>query len=220
MIDQRVVDDISVVTMQNGENRFNLAFVTALSEAIDEAASRGKPLVLTGEGKFFCNGLDLDWLRDAGSGDAGKMFPTLYGVLAKLVRFPGATVMAINGHAFGGGAIMTATADFRVMRADRGFFCFPEVDLSMAMSDEFDALIQAKFPPAALWRALLSGHRHSGPEAKAAGFVDEVATEEELLASAIGLVRDLAAKEGANIAKLRAKHYEAVITTLDPGGAS
>jgi Delta3-Delta2-enoyl-CoA isomerase len=218
MIDQRVVDDVTVVTMQAGENRFNLPFVTALAGALEAAATRAKPLVLTGEGKFFCNGLDLEWMQREGTGQTRELMDTLHGIFARLVSFPGATVAAINGHAFGGGAIMTGTTDFRVMRADRGFFCFPEVDLGMAMSDQFDAVIQARFPAPALWRALLSGHRYTGPEAKEAGLVEEVASEDDLVDTAIDLVRDLAAKDGEAVARLKAKHYQRVLEILGTGG--
>jgi Delta3-Delta2-enoyl-CoA isomerase len=214
MIDQTVVDDVSVLTMRAGENRFNLPFVQALTDAVAMAAERAKPLVITGEGKFFSNGLDLDWLRDEGSGQAGEMFPALYELLARVLTFPGATVAAINGHAFGAGLILSSAADYRVMREDRGFFCFPEVDLGMSMSDEFDAIIQTKFSADVLLHALISGHRYGGPEAKAAGLVHEVAPEGELLDKAVAMVRDLAAKDGGNIGRIKDKHYERVVTIL------
>ena len=42
-----------------------------------------------------------------------------------------ATVAAVQGHAFGAGAMLATSHDFRVMRADRGFYCLPEVQLNM-----------------------------------------------------------------------------------------
>ena len=218
MIDQDIVDDVSLVTMRAGENRFNLPFVEALTQAVEDAASRAKPMVLTGEGKFFSNGLDLDWLRGEGADRAGEMFPALYRLLAKILTFPGATVAAINGHAFGAGLIVSAAADRRVMRIDRGFFCFPEVDLGMAMSDEFDSIIKAKLPADALLQALLSGHRYGGEEAKAAGLVHEVATEDDLVATACSMAAELADKDGETIGRIKAKYFESVVTTLCPDG--
>jgi Delta3-Delta2-enoyl-CoA isomerase len=217
MIEPRVVDDVTVLTMRAGENRFNLPFVEAITEAVDGAAARAKPLVLTGDGKFFSNGLDLDWLREDRS-RADTMFPALYRLLAKVLTFPGATVAAINGHAFGGGLILSAVADRRVMREDRGFFCFPEVDLGMAMSDEFDAVIQAKLPAEALLQALVTGHRYTGPEAVEAGLVHAVAPEGALVDTAVAMVRDLAAKDGETIGRIKAKHYQRVVETLCPDG--
>src|SRR5690606_11360743 len=129
-------------------------------------------LVLTGEGKFFSNGLDLDWLGGEGRSEASEMFDAFYRFLARLLTFPGATVAAVNGHAFGAGPVMCGATDFRVMREDRGFFCFPEVDLGMAMSDGFDAIIQATYPSRPPLRALLTGRRDTGPEAVVEGLVD------------------------------------------------
>lgn len=217
MIDQRVVDDVTVLCMTAGENRFNLPFVEAMTAAVDEAAGRAKPLVITAEGKFFSNGLDLEWLQ-GDQGRAEAMFPALYRLLGKILTFPGATAAAINGHAFGAGLILSAVADWRVMRADRGYFCFPEVDLGMAMSDEFDAVIKAKLPAEALLHALVTGHRYGGDEAVEAGLVHRTAGEEELLDTALGMVRDLAAKDGEAIGRIKAKHFERVIEILCPDG--
>jgi Delta3-Delta2-enoyl-CoA isomerase len=217
MIDLTTVDGISVVTLRAGENRFNLPFVSALIDTIGEAAERAKPLVLTGEGKFFSNGLDLDWLRDEGQAQAGELFPALYRLLADVLTFPGVTVAAINGHAFGGGLILSLAADYRVMRSDRGYFCFPEVDLGMSMSDEFDAIIKAKLPADALLHALITGQRFGGDDAKAAGLVHESTTEDALLDTALGIVRPLADKNGETIGRIKAKHFQSVVATLTGG---
>lgn len=218
MIASSLVDDVSVVSMQAGENRFNLDFVGELTDAVDAAAARAKPLVITGEAKFFSNGLDLDWLRGAGQERGAEMFPALYRLLAKVLTFPGATVAAINGHAFGAGLILSACADYRVMRSDRGYFCFPEVDLGMAMSDEFDAIIKATLPAEAMYHALITGRRYGGDDAMLAGLVHAVASEDQLLDTALARVRLLAEKDGNTIAKIKAKHFERVVGVLCPDG--
>jgi Delta3-Delta2-enoyl-CoA isomerase len=211
---QLVQDDgLQVLRMQAGENRINLPFTTGLHEQVTAAAETGGPLVLTGEGKFFCNGLDLEAFAASGE-DAEAVMAMLHRVFAQLLSFPGPVVAAINGHAFGAGAILAAAADFRVMRSDRGYFCFPEVDLGLPMSDEFDAVLRAKYPPSALLRALLSGARLGGPEARDMGFVDAVVPEDELLATASGLVRDLAGKDPAAVRRLKTKQHKPVLDAL------
>jgi enoyl-CoA hydratase/carnithine racemase len=220
MIDATKTDGVAVVRMDDGENRLNGPFVDALAAALDDAADPGGPLVLTGTGKFFCNGLDLDWLGAASGDEAGGMFRGLDGVLARLLRFPGATVAAINGHAFGAGAILAAAADYRVQRADRGYFCFPEVDLGLSMSDAFDAVLRAKLPAASVLDALLTGRRYGGSDAQAAGFVHAVAAEDELLDTAVGLVRDLVDKDPATVAALKAQQHRPALAVLDGGAGS
>lgn len=215
MIETGEIDGVRVLTMATDRNQLNGAFVRALAAALDEAADPGGPLVLTGQGKFFCNGLDLEWMASAPAGEAGRMFRDLHGVLARLLRFPGATVAAVNGHAFGAGAILAAAADFRVQRADRGYLCLPEVDLGLSMSDEFDAVLRAKLPPAAVLHALLTGRRYGGPDALAAGLVDGVAPEGGLLEAAVDLVRDLVGKAPATVAAIKAQQHRTPLAILD-----
>jgi enoyl-CoA hydratase/carnithine racemase len=198
-----IVDDVHLITMDAGENRFDLAFAAELEAAIGAAAGVAGALVLTGTGKYFSNGLDLDALATAGPEGARTTMDRIHAVLAAMLRFPGATVAAINGHAFGAGAMLAATADHRVMRSDRGYFCFPEVDLGLPMSAEFDALLQDAFDPRALRRLLLSGARLSGVEAVELGFADRSAPADEIVAVARSIAQGLAGKDGRTVAVLR-----------------
>src|SRR5688500_1944188 len=105
MIRTEVLGDVHVVTMDAGENRFDLAFASELVEAIERAAGQAGALVLTGVDRYFSNGLDLEWLSTAGPEGSEATMDCIYASLGALVRFPGATVAAVNGHAFGAGAI-------------------------------------------------------------------------------------------------------------------
>jgi len=217
MIRTEVLGAVHVVTMDAGENRFNLAFATELVEAIGQAAGEAGALVLTGADRYFSNGLDLDWLGAASPEDAAATMDRIHAVLAALLTFPGATVAAINGHAFGAGAIVAAAADLRVMRSDRGYLCFPEVDLGLPMSDEFDAVLQDAFGRRMLRRALLSGTRHGGTAACEAGLVDQAADEAGLLPAAMALAEGLAGKDGRTVAALRAPLVRRSLAVLDAG---
>ena len=217
MIETAEVDGVQVLRMVAGENRLNSDFVRSLDGALAAAADPGGPLVLIGTGKFFCNGLDLEWLGSAPPDEAGQMFRDLHAVLAHLLRFPGATVAAVNGHAFGAGAVIAAAADFRVQRSDRGYLCFPEVDLGMSMSDEFDAVLRAKLPSASVLQGLLTGRRYTAEADKAAGFVDTEAPEDELLEAALDQVRDLVGKDPATVAAIKAQQHKAALAVLAAG---
>jgi enoyl-CoA hydratase/carnithine racemase len=195
-------EGVQVVTMDAGENRLGPDLVAALRAAIAEAAERGGPLVLSGTGKAFCLGLDLDAMaRDPGA--ATTTMAAIHDVLAAVLAYPGATVAAINGHAFGAGAILAAAHDHRVMRADRGYFCFPEVDLGLAMSPEFDAVLQYAYDRPTLRRALLSGERYSAGTALDLGLVDGLASAEDIVERAVAVAAPFVGKHGPTVAALR-----------------
>ena len=184
-----------VLAMRNGENRFNLESIAALHDALDRVERVDGPcaLVTTGEGKFYSNGLDLDWLLSAGP-EAALFIPDVHRLLGRILGFPGITVAAVNGHAFAGGGMLACAHDKVVMREDRGYWCLPEVDLGLPLSPAMYAVVAAHIPEAVLRDALHSGTRFSGPDALAAGIVTEVAAEEQVLERAIALASELAAK--------------------------
>ncbi|MDY7104883.1 MAG: enoyl-CoA hydratase/isomerase family protein [Actinomycetota bacterium] len=202
LITRQVSDGVQIVTMDAGENRLGPAFVAELRTALADAAAAGGPLVLTGTGKVFCNGLDLDAMV-ADPDSAAATMAAIHDVLAAVLSYPGATVAALNGHTFGAGAILAAACDQRVMRADRGFFCFPEVDLGLSMSVEFDAVLRSAYDTATLRQALLSGERYPGPAAADIGLVDAVAAEDELTDRAVAIAAAFVGKDGATITALR-----------------
>ena len=93
-------------------------------------------------------------------------------LLARFLTAPVPTVAALNGHAFGWGAMFALAHDQRVQRADRGWLCLPEVDLGLQFHPLQLSLIQAKLSPAAVAESILAGRRWDAEAALAAGVVD------------------------------------------------
>jgi hypothetical protein len=75
---------------------------------------------------------------------------------------PAALVTAADG-------MLALAHDFRVMRADRGFFRLPEVDMAMkrGFSDGMTAVLRARLPAVTLHEAMVTGRRYGGAEAVA-----------------------------------------------------
>jgi Delta3-Delta2-enoyl-CoA isomerase len=215
MIDSRREGDVHVLRFDDGENRFGPAFLDALGAALDEVAAAPAPraLVTTGTGKFYSNGLDLDWLG-RNPGEQGPYLDRVHGLLARLLTLPMPTVAAVNGHAFAAGAMLALAHDFRVMRADRGYFCLPEVDLGLPFTPGMSALIQARLPRATAHEAMVTGRRYGGEDAVAAGIVQGAVAEDEVLAQAVALAAPLAAKNGGTVATIRTEMYRPVLAAL------
>ncbi|HUC23623.1 MAG TPA: enoyl-CoA hydratase-related protein [Streptosporangiaceae bacterium] len=207
--------DVFVLRMRGGENRFNLEWLDAVNEALDrvEATESACALVTVGDGKFYSNGMDLDWLATVPS-RAGDYLRAIYRLLGRVLGFPAITVAAVNGHAFGAGALLTVAHDFAVMRADRGYWCMPEADLGLPLTAEYVSLLKAKLPGRATQEALVTGRRYGGSEAMAAGIVQQVAGEDEVLAEAVKIAAGLAAKDRRTLAEHKRLLYGDAIATL------
>jgi enoyl-CoA hydratase/carnithine racemase len=210
MIDIEQAGSVWIVRMANGENRFNRDSVDALHRHLDEIERVAGPLavVTTGAGKFFSNGLDLDWMGQAGD-DAGPMVSDVQRLLGRLLRFPAITVAAVNGHAFAAGAMFASAHDYLVMRQDRGYWCLPEVDLGLPLTAAMYAVLAAKLPQPTLHEAILTGRRYDAPAALTGGIVHHVAPEDAVLESAVALAASLADKNRSVIAEHKRLLYGA-----------
>jgi len=187
---------VAVATWNDGENRINTDSLGAFNAILDEVVATEGPrsLVLTGAGKFFSNGLDLDRFADDPV-EFDLTFKGLQRLMGRIVVLPCYTVAAINGHAFAGGAMIASAFDWRIMREDRGFWCLNEVDIGIPVTDEMYAGVTAHLPQPTVAEALLTGRRFAGPEAIAAGIATELATEESLLNVAVERAALMAEKD-------------------------
>lgn len=215
MIDLQRTGDVFVLRFDAGENRFGPGFLDAVGDALDTVEKTDGPraLVTTGTGKFYSNGLDLDWLG-ANPGELRPYVRRVHGLFARLLRLPLPTVAALNGHTFAAGAMLAVAHDFAVMRADRGYFCLPEVDIHIPFTPGMSALLQARLPTTTAHEAMVTGRRYGAEEAVAAGIVRSALPQDEVLPAAIELAGSLAAKAGSTMAEIRTGMYRAAIDVL------
>ena len=186
VLEQERSGDVVVVTWNDGDNRYRDDSVAEWHALLDdlEAAEGPLALVVTGSGRFFSNGLDLDWMS-AHPDEAQAMLAGVHRLFGRMMTLDCYTVAAVNGHAFAGGAMLTCAFDERIMREDRGYWCLPEVDLGLPLTPAMYATVAARLPHATLHESIVTGRRYGGPEALAAGIVDATASEADLLSTAI-----------------------------------
>jgi Delta3-Delta2-enoyl-CoA isomerase len=206
-------DDVYVLDLGDGENRFHPDWLTAVGAALDEVEATPAPLVTTAAGRIYSNGLDLDWVGQ--HGDRLQAYVTdVQALLARVLAFPVPTVAAIPGHAFAAGAMLALANDFRVMRADRGFFCLPEVDINIPFTPGMAALIQSKVVPATAHEAMTTGRRFGGTDAAAAGLVDEAVAEDAVLPTALARARGLVGKNPQTLSAIKTQMYTGPLAAL------
>jgi len=219
MIDLSNQDGVFVLRMKSGENRFNLAFLDALDAALDEVerAPAALALVTVGEGKFYSNGLDLDWMAGPGRDQAAASIARVHKLLGRVLTFPMITVAALNGHTFAAGAMLALAHDFRVMRDDRGFFCLPEADIRIPFTPAMDAVIRAKLSKRTAHEAMVTGRRYTAEQALHAHIVHAKASESEVLSAAIAMAKSYAGqgKHPATLSTIKRTMYSAVMAVVD-----
>lgn len=198
MIELRKDGDIYILTMNNDTNTICLGWQEQMLAALSEMetnAGAGTALVMTGEGKFFSNGVNIAAMRQFDQSDMKKFAKSMLEIHRRMMILPFPTVAAINGHAFAGGAFLALSLDYRIMREDRGWISISEVDAGVPIPAPMMDILHTKLPPATVRDAVLTGKRYTASEAFMAGFVDARATSELLLDKATEMATTLASKE-------------------------
>ena len=220
MIDLEREGSVFVLRFDAPENRFRPESVAAWHAALDEVEAAGNPaaLVTTGTGKFYSNGLDLEWLLASATEDERASYiPDVLALMARVLTFPTITVAAINGHAFGAGAQLSLAHDYRLMRSERGYWCMPEIDMKAPLHPGMTALIQARVPRQTAHELIVTGTRYGAEAALAKRIVDRVVPESELLARAVELAASLASKADPAMRLLKQGMYPRALDALSRG---
>ncbi|MBA0047191.1 enoyl-CoA hydratase-related protein [Mycobacteroides sp. LB1] len=206
-------DTIAVLNLGEDENRFSPDWLDTLDGLLDDVLVRAQALVTVGTDKFYSNGLDLDWLMSHGD-RADWYIGRVQALLSRVLTFALPTVAAVNGHAFGAGAMLAVAHDYRVMRSDRGYLCFPEVDIKIPFTPGMASLILAKVTPQTAVTAMTTGRRYGGDAAVAAGLADRAAVEHEVLSDAVDLVRPLVGKDSGTLGAIKSTMFAAATAAL------
>ncbi|TXS52933.1 enoyl-CoA hydratase-related protein [Streptomyces sp. t39] len=208
-------DTVYLLDLGDGENRFHPDWIAAVDAALDEVEKAEGPraLVTTATGKFWSNGLDLEWLF-AHADQHQDYVVSVHELLARMLSLPVITVAALQGHTFAAGAMLSLAHDFRVMRADRGYWCLPEADIDIPFTPGMSALIQARLTPQTAHEAMTTARRFGGHDALAAAVVDRAVEEAAVRDTAVELASALVAKAGATLGTIKSRMYAPALMAL------
>ncbi len=191
--------DILVITLDRPKaNAINVATSLELYAAFkalnDDPALRVG--IVTGTGRFFSAGWDLDAANDGEATDADHG-PGGFAGLTEYFDLTKPVIAAVNGLAVGGGFELALAADL-IVASTTARFWLPEVQLGI-LPDSGGLLRLPKVLPAALAREMiLTGRRLEAQEVLAAGLVSRIAEPDALLDTALELAREIA--KGAPLA--------------------
>ncbi len=206
--------DVFLLDLGEGDIRFNGDTVGSIERCLDEVeAAAPCALVTIASGKVWSNGLDLEWIVAQGDG-APAFVMRVHELLARFLEIGLPTVAAIQGHAFAAGVMLALAHDERVMRADRGWFCLPEVDINIPFTPGMSALIAARLPAQAAHETMVLGRRFGGTAAEAAGIVQAAVGEADVRRVAVERAGALSGKDRQTMHKIKARLYAGTLAAL------
>ncbi len=215
-------ETVAILTMTNGANKQNLDFANTMNAMLDEiiADKTVTALIITSnDEKNFSQGIDVEWILDkAQKKEYQPVIDFIRGmdiVFKKLVAYPVPVIAAINGHAFGNGSIMSCACDFRFMRSDKGFFCFPEVNLGIPFRAGMNAFIKKAVPMYKLVEMQLTGNRYTAKEMEAHHVVLKACEDQaDLMAQALAFAKTFKKKRGI-FGELKKRLHKEIIEILE-----
>lgn len=195
-----VADPVATIRLNRPDklNALTSPMLRRLRAAVDAAADdpRVVGIVITGEGRGFCAGLDGGALEESSrAGSAGRPAEQpgeLLGLVSYLLRVPKPVIAAVNGPAAGGGFVLAAMSDVRFASTAAVFttvFSKRGLVAEHGTSWILPRLLGAGRALELLW----SSRRVGAEEALRIGLVEFVTEPAELLPRAQEFVRELAA---------------------------
>ncbi|MBF0231933.1 MAG: enoyl-CoA hydratase/isomerase family protein [Desulfamplus sp.] len=222
VIEWKKDETVAVVAMCNGANRQNITFAQTMNNIFDEvlADDSVSSLILTSsDEKNFSQGVDLEWMLgrlNAKDFDSIKAF--MYGmnsVFKKILTMPIPVIAAINGHAFGNGAMLSCACDFRFMKKDRGFFCFPEVDINIPFLPGMIAFVRKAIPEYKFNELKLSGRRVGAEELEQHHIIEKACIDlSELNSDVMAFARTFQKKRGI-FGEHKKRMYRSIISIME-----
>ncbi len=192
------IDDSGVVHLTLNRpkvhNAFNDELITELTASLKTAAGeeRIRALVLSGKGKSFSAGADLNWMQNAADyspeenqADADKLAAMLH----SLNSFPVPTVVVVNGAAFGGGVGLVASCDI-ALASDRALFSLSEVRLGLIPATIGPFVVNAIGQRSAR-RYFLTGERFDATTAARIGLIHDVVPHSDLAEATNAVVKEI-----------------------------
>lgn len=169
---------VAIMIMNNGANHTTPEWAQAMLNTYEEilADPEIKALVLTSsDPKNFCLGVDVNWvIARQQANDWPAISKWLYGnseAFKAMLMAPIPTIAAVTGHAFGNGAMLAGACDFRFMRADRGYICFPEIDMGIQFAPSMVEWMKRIMPYHLFTRMMLTGDRITATELEKHGVI-------------------------------------------------
>lgn len=190
---ERVGEDVSILRMDDGRvNAIGPEFLRDFLAAWSEAAEGHRAIVVVGNPKAFCAGLDLKALVGMEVAEVEELARRFAHVFRLPLQHPRPVVAAVNGAAIAGGAVLALGCDLRVAARDARMGV-TEVPVGVPFPLPVLELVRHRLPPSEHAPALLQGIVREGDELVSRGWAHHTEARDAVLDHAMRLGHDLAA---------------------------
>jgi len=199
MIDVSKNDGIWIVKINRPEkaNSLTRRMLKDMAITIEEAAGEAQAIILTGEGKVFSAGADLEAAK------AGLAVDPVWERLSNAIAdFPGLSIAALNGTLAGGAMGMALACDLRISVPTAKFF-YPVMKLGFLPQPSDPPRLHALIGSAKAKMILMAGQKVDAPEALQWGLVDRIVEAGDLLETATTLAADVVSATPEHVAGIK-----------------
>ncbi len=189
-------DRVRLLRLAHRANALDDELLDNLAGVLEELEQGGAPAVVLASAHptVFCPGLDLKKMDGWGRAQVGDIMRRFSALLVRVVRYPGPTVAAINGHAIAGGCLLALACDRRVMSRSRARIGLSEINLGIPVPAGAMAMLLALYPTRAVEQLVLEGDGFGGERALELGLVERISDADGVVEEAIRLAHHLASR--------------------------
>ncbi|MGK0467753.1 short-chain-enoyl-CoA hydratase [Clostridium sp.] len=203
------VGNIGILSINNPKslNALNLAIFKEINAAIDmvEADEEVYVLIITGEGKAFVAGADIEEMKSLNVEESRKFGKIGSDVFRKIELMEKPVIAAVNGFALGGGCELAMSCDIRIA-SEKAKLGLPEVSLGITPGFSGTLRLPRLVGIAKAKELIYTGNIISAEDAEKIGLVNKVVPQEELMSITLNLANKI-----ASVAQIAVKYSKSAI---------
>lgn len=197
---------LTTVTLDRGKvNALNEQVMDEFQQTFEqlERDDAARAIVLTGARKFFSFGFDVPELNAGTREDYDRFLTKFTNFYTYLFTFPKPVIAAINGHAIGGGCMLTLPCDYRVMVTGKAKISLNEITFGSSVFAGSVEMLKACVGQKNAELFVISGGMYNAEEASRFGLIDQISVGEALREDAGKIAYDMGQKDPAPFAGIK-----------------
>ena len=215
LISYHLEDGIATLTLSNGKvNAISPDVIAAFHAALDRAEQDRAIVILTGHPGILSGGYDLKVITSSAE-NAINLVATGSTLTRRMLAHPFPIIVACGGHAVAKGAFLLLAADYRIGVEGPFSIGLNEVLIGMTMHHVGIELARDRLGKSAFQRSVINGEMFNPQGALAAGFLDQLTTPDELMATAQAVAQQMKKMNMTAHKNTKLKVRKALLETLD-----